>query len=141
MLQRAGVGHVGGVQRCFVVVQLADDVVARIDSRPSQQGIGLRLHLALALDNAAALLVPTRGGRVLERNVGAGHGLFDLQEQRIACRLILRAVTEQQDDVVTQADRAGADHLECKVDGNIAIEQFLMLGRESTAIIAQRSFQ
>ena len=54
----------------LVVVELADEVVAALDGGPAEEGVGLELHGALAVDDAAALVgfAGLRRGRARRRS-------------------------------------------------------------------------
>ena len=94
---------------CLVIVELANEKVATQDCGPSQKRIRLKLHGALAVDDAAPLMsrlaVRAEIGRVSGSNL-----LLDLKEQRI-----VGAVALHVDAVIAQAHRSGTDDLESDV--------------------------
>ena len=106
---------------CFVVIELADEVVAMCNGRPAKKWIGLPLHGTLTFSNTLSLMC--RGGR--RRTVYCEIGrirraglFFDLQEERI-----IFAIAFQVHEVIAQAHTAGTHHLECDIHGHILIEE------------------
>src|SRR5207247_7363767 len=87
------------------VLQLAHVEIARgrLVLGPAEEDVARRLHHALALDHAAALVTTTFRAEPLAHGFA---GLLDLQEQR-------RAVAgQEQPDPAEPAHAADADHLE-----------------------------
>ena len=118
----------GEVDGGLVIVELADEVVAALDGGPSEEGVGLELHGALAFDGAAALVV---GLKLLAevRSVGGGDFLFDLKEERVTGTVALEV-----DAVVAEADGAGADDLEGDVERGVLGEEVLALGLQALGV-------
>src|ERR1019366_5665801 len=56
VLDQAGGLERGELDRAFVVVELAAEVVAALDGAPAEKGAGLELHGALAVDDSEALV-------------------------------------------------------------------------------------
>jgi len=117
------------IDGAFVVVELADEEVAIVEGGPTEEGIGLELHGALAFGDAAAL-VGGGGGRIGDKGGPGGGGFFlDLKEEGI-----VGAVAFEVDAEVAQADGAGADDFEGDVDGAVLIEEVAAIGLEVFAI-------
>ena len=91
------------------VAQLANVVVATADARPAEEQVAGRLHDALTINDALAVIAARATPGAWLQNRGAR--LLDLQEERV---LVVRA--EQQRHVAARADAADADHLARQVD-------------------------
>ena len=113
----AGILHQAGgldgrnVERTLVVIKLANDVVATIDLRPAQEGVGLELHGTFALDNTTPLVVRLHCGAAYIRRICGERFFLDLKEKRI-----FAAVSLEVDAVVAETHRTGADDLEGYID-------------------------
>ncbi len=116
----------------LVVVELADQVIAAGDGGPAEERVGLQLHGALAFHRAAALVV--RLARVAQvGRVGGVRLLLELQEERVGGAVALHV-----DDVVAQADGAGADDLERDVDRRVLGEEVAALGLQAFGVGGER---
>src|SRR5271157_1011719 len=116
----------------LVVAQLANQVVAASDGGPSQEDVGLHLHGAPTFGRALSLMRRDRAvGQI--RRVGGFGLLLDLDEQRIVNR-----PPEHEQDVVTQAHAAGADHAEGDVLHLVLREEMGPFRQERLRVSAQR---
>ncbi len=59
--QQVGDLYLGDVDGGFMVVELADEVVAAVDRGPAEEWVGLDLHGAFAFDDPASLMVGRDG--------------------------------------------------------------------------------
>src|SRR5262245_31795901 len=90
--------------------------------RPAKEKVACRLHDALALDHALALVAFELRSQALEHGRA---GLFDLQEQGRAI------AADVEPDGTEGANAADADHFEGDVPQHIAIEQVTAIRRKS----------
>jgi len=145
---KASSGEAGEVEAGFVVVQLADKIVAGLtvgvgDGGVTEERVRGELHGALAVDDAMALVGMRVAVRKIER-VGGARLFFDLQKQRVentgggrfGWRGMVRAF--KVDAVIARADGAGADDFEADVDGAVLVEKMSALGLERECIRDER---
>src|SRR5215470_17481958 len=88
---------------------------------PAQEHVARRLHDALALDHALALMAVELRRQPLEHGLA---GFLELQEQRRA------VATHVEPDGAERADAADADNLEGDVLERVAIEETEAVGRQ-----------
>ena len=129
---KAAAGQVFEFDGAFVVVELADEVLAAADMGPAQERIGLQLHGALALGDALAVVGCGVGVGQIGR-VAGGRLFLDLKKERVG-----RAVALEVNAVVAQAHGACAHHFEGYVYGAIEGQKMLALGFEHLAVRLER---
>ena len=111
---------------CFVIVELPDEVVVSVHCRPTEKGIGLLLHGALSIDDAASLVLLQVAG--LRGNIGGVAGwnlLFDLEKEGI-----FGAVAFHHDAVVAKSHGTCSDNFESNIDGLILCQKVAALGQQ-----------
>ena len=118
-----------------MVVELADQVVAALDGGVAEEGIGGELHGALAVHDAMAL-VGVAGAFGQIGRVGRGGLFLDLEEERVDA--VGAAEAFAVDDVVAQADGAGADDFEGDVLGGVLLEEVAALGLQGARVGTER---
>ena len=114
------------LDRPFVVIQLANQILAIVDRGPAEKQVGQELHRPLALHDPVALVL-RRPHFSQIRGISGTRLLLDLQKERIVA-----AVAFQIDDVIAQPNAARAHHPEGDIERPVQIEEVLALGQQSS---------
>lgn len=133
VLQKSGGLELSDIDRGFMVVELTDEEVAALDVRPAKEGVGLELHGAFSFDDSPSLVM-LRGSISKVGSVGGDCFFLDLEEEWIAGAVALHV-----DDVVAEADRAGANYFECDVDRTVLSEEVATLGEQAVRVGSKRA--
>ncbi len=132
-------GEGGEIERCLVVVELANEVVARDvlfvgDGGVAEEGVGGELHGTLAVHDAMTLMGVGIGVRGEPAGVGGGGLFFDLEEEWVVVGGASEGCAFEVDAEVAEADGAGANDLEGDVDGCVLREEVTALGLEGVGV-------
>ena len=116
----------------LMVIQLANQILAIVNSGPAQKQVREKLHRPLALSNPATLVLRLPHLSQVRR-IRRARLLLNLQEQRVVA-----AIAFQVDDVIAQPDAAGPYHPKSNIQRAVLVEKVLPLGQERFAIRAER---
>src|ERR1700744_2719278 len=117
---------------CLMVIQLAHQILAIRNRRPTQKWIGEKLHGALPIRNTLSLVMRSMIFKIFR--VAGGWFFFDLEKERIAPSIALKI-----HEIIAQSDRPGAHHLKSPVDGPVLREEVLSLRQKVLFILMARS--
>ena len=120
-------GKIRGCQSRLVIGELTHQIIVTTKPRVAEKGVRRGLQHLLSLGHAPAFVGDKRAW-AYKRDVARRQLLLHLQEERI-----VRIVPEEQHDVVTRADAAGADQFERHVGRPIAFK-----GRSAAGIQGRR---
>src|SRR5580698_4020641 len=117
---------------CLMVIQLAHQILAIRNRRPTKKWIGEKLHGALPIRNTLSLVMRSMIFKIFR--VARSRFFFDLEEERIAPSIALKV-----HKIIAQSDRPRAHHLKSHVDGPVLCEEVLSLRQKVLFILMERS--